>query len=317
MIGVVVPSNRPDRLAAWEAAWAPRLGEARLYVVRDEPATWAEIARRLGEDAWIIPRRTDAIRSWGLLQAAWDGCTEILTLDDDCLPAGQAVAELVAPLARRWMPGHADGTSPWLSTLHGLPPRGLPEAYIARTAAHMGYWSGVPDLDGLTQLAHPGPAWPEVTFAPAGRVPRGRLFPCCGMHVAFTAEALPAAWFGLMGDHLTEPRAWGVHRAGDIWMGLMLKTVADALGWAVSIGGTWVHHSRASDPLRNFAQESVAREIHEWLWTRFQPLALTATTWADAVLEAAQTIVLPETDYWRAWRRGYAIWVRLLEEPLP
>lgn len=321
MIGVVVPSNRPVELLAWQNAWLPLIeaAGARLYLVRDEPTTWAEIRDRLGDDAWIIPRRTDAIRAYGFLRAAWDGCDRILTLDDDCLPAGQTVAQLVAPLDRIWLPDWADGDS-WLSTLQGLPPRGLPQAFVAPTMIHMGFWQGVPDLDGITQLAHPGPTWPEVRFATPGRVPPPTYFPMSGMHLAFRVEALPALWFGLQGDHLWEERSWGVHRYGDIWAGLLAKTVADALGQAVSIGGTTVHHQRASDPATNAIREAPGRAIHEWLWRRFEALNLstvTQETWADTTRAVAQGLDLPQTPYWTAWRQGIVRWTHLCEDPIP
>src|SRR5687767_13627884 len=88
MIAVVCPSNRPDSLARWEREWKSEFDrpDVRVYVVRDEPQTWEQIADTLGDKAWVIPRQTDCVRSWGFLQAYKDGAQVIISLDDDCYP---------------------------------------------------------------------------------------------------------------------------------------------------------------------------------------------------------------------------------------
>jgi len=49
---------------------------------------WEDIDRDLGEVSWIIPRRTDCIRSYGYLKAYQEFPDMVLTLDDDCYPSG-------------------------------------------------------------------------------------------------------------------------------------------------------------------------------------------------------------------------------------
>lgn len=49
--------------------------------------SWKEIDADLGKDAWIVPRRTDAVRNYGFLLAAREKPDMIVTLDDDCYPS--------------------------------------------------------------------------------------------------------------------------------------------------------------------------------------------------------------------------------------
>src|SRR5262245_22081201 len=76
---VVVASNRPDRLAQFLRARAEELANATIHVVHDGPEppppdaggvrhhSWPTIDADLGEHAWIIPRGTGCVRSYGCL----------------------------------------------------------------------------------------------------------------------------------------------------------------------------------------------------------------------------------------------------------
>jgi hypothetical protein len=148
---VVIPTNRPDELTKWTEAWRPYLEGVALYVVHDDADTWARIDAALGEDAWIIPRRTDCIRSWGYLLAHRDGAEYTITLDDDCYPHGDAFAEHVRALTTPVEP------VTWGRTIPDLMTRGLPRT---RTVAiNHGLWTGIPDLAGRDQLSGYGRGW--------------------------------------------------------------------------------------------------------------------------------------------------------------
>jgi hypothetical protein len=97
---VVVPNHLPhlDFLKEWD-----ELRDVPIIVVQDGPDaeeptipagfnvdlyTWDDIDLELGKNAWIIPRRTSAVRSFGFLKAwqAHERFDTILTLDNDCYP---------------------------------------------------------------------------------------------------------------------------------------------------------------------------------------------------------------------------------------
>lgn len=114
---IVVPTNREKNarefLEAWEKEFTFNervLNETptskttaadlrRVIVVEDNPertfalpdwvthVSWKEIDADLKDDAWIIPRRTGAIRNYGnLLASRIPGLDMIVNLDDDCMP---------------------------------------------------------------------------------------------------------------------------------------------------------------------------------------------------------------------------------------
>lgn len=303
VIAVIVPSNRPERKDAWLDAWAEELSDGRcdLYWIDDDRTTWTELDRRLGSKSWVIPRRTDCIRSWGFLQAYWDGADHFITLDDDCFP--HTPDYVTSHL------GILDHPGGWISTISGLVPRGMPRnQYRSVVGISHGLWSNVPDLDGATQLITPTP----YRYDPVNQwIPAGMFFPMSGMNLAWKRELTPAMWFGLQGQDPTG-RPWGYERFGDIWCGLFAKRVCDHLGYAVHSGHPLVRHDRASDPVKNELAERPGKEVNESLWQRVASPRLSARTVGSAYRELAGQVDLPNTPYWDKWRAGVEIWTDLL-----
>ena len=217
-----------------------------MIVVEDNPersfalpggvrhVSWKEIEADLGSDAWIIPRRSDAVRNYGFLLAAREKPDLIVTLDDDCYPSDAPGTPEENFLKAHWRMLETPGSDlPVLDTMFAavLPvrPRGFPKiGRDVRTVVNHGLWNGVPDLDGETQLRNEGL---RVTFPPHSvQVPSGVLFPMCGMNLSFRPEALPIAYYLPMGQG--QP----YHRFADIWCGWILKKVCDHLGWSVRSG---------------------------------------------------------------------------------
>lgn len=312
---IVVPTVREQCMAQFLAAWEPEFAGVELVVVEDNPTRsfelrtsadvshycWQDIEAQLGDDAWIVPRRTDCVRSFGYLEAWRRQPDMIVTLDDDCLPPASGPRGFLAAHWQRLEQGGRDGA--WVSTTTGTVPRGVP--YLARTrqtrcVVNHGLWTNVIDYDAVTQLAQvrtPTPvAFPDQT------IPRGAYFPMCGMNLAWRPELTPAMYFLLMG------RDWGVDRFGDIWCGLFVKRITDHLGLAVNSGSPTVHHARASNVWANLRKEAPGMERNETLWQLVDRTVLTANTvlgcyrqLADAVGRAAAT-----TDDWFA-RAGAAM----------
>ena len=51
--------------------------------------SWEDIGKELGDLEWIIPRRSDTVRSFAYWKAWKLGYKHILTLDDDCYPPSE------------------------------------------------------------------------------------------------------------------------------------------------------------------------------------------------------------------------------------
>ena len=322
-ITVVVPTIRAHSIERFVDEWSPQLDGRRLIVVEDNPTktfrlprrrglehyAWNDIDRRLGNDSWIIPRRSDCVRSFGYLLAAQRRCDVIVTLDDDCYPekgANSDHLEMMAQALERTWP-----TDRWINTLDGdVHPRGFPydirERRIA-TVIHHGLWSQNPDLDARTQLARPT----YMTRPARGirRIPTGAFFPMCGMNLAFRPEWVPAMYFLLMGRG-AKGKPWPYDRFGDIWAGIFAKKVADHLGLAVSSGAPSVHHARASNPEVNLRKETPGYPINERLWKVVDRIHLTETTPAAAYSELAAKLTM-RGAYWDKLRIAMRAWTRL------
>ena len=170
---------------------------------------------------------------------------------------------------------------------------------------HVGLWRGNPDLWASTQ------ATPESRRAAAsvcyreGVIPRGRFAACSSMNLSFSAHLAPAMWFGLQG------RAHGFDRFGDIWAGVMAKKILDHLGGALTVGGPYVNHTRASDLEESLAKEKAGLPYHRIYWEMIDRLTLRTTTVSDCVLEIADELARMGV-YFATLARGYRRWVELV-----
>jgi reversibly glycosylated polypeptide len=75
-----------------------------------------DIDRELGNDAWIIPRKTDCVRSYGYFKAWQKKPDMMIILDDDCYPHEGGNDFIATHWARLT---HAGETTAWVSTLDG------------------------------------------------------------------------------------------------------------------------------------------------------------------------------------------------------
>lgn len=317
---VVVPTIREDCLKRFLDEWRDDLCGARIIVVEDNPErsfdaggadhySHAEIDRDLGEDSWIIPRRSSAIRSYGTLIAVRGGAEFIWHLDDDCYPEpgrrGSYLTELRDILTALAPPAS------WWNTLDGIYPRGYP--YGIRAAerpvmAHHGLWSNVPDLDGRTQLAMPGFRLPPAEHAE--HVPPGLFFPMCGMNLAFRGEAARLFYMLLMGRSQAGT-PFPFDRFDDMWAGLLVKRIMDHLGWAVTSGAPSVEHSRASDAERNARIEAPGIEAHERLWPVIAGADLTGSDAADCYRQLSAVVAGFGDGYWPLLGAAMTRWADL------
>lgn len=274
-IAVVVPTYRPESLMVFKAAWGPLLARhsAQLVVVHDgnkPTVNGMSVEAVLGaEDADLIYNHSDVVRNLGFAYVAryLPEAEVIVTLDDDVLPEGDTLQAHLNALARRYPLG-------WMSTMSEYV-RGVP--YGVRDEAPCmvshGVWRGVLDWDAPTQLVLGAErdATPHI-----GAIPRGVLFPLCGMNVAFKREVLPWMYFAPMGPSV------GVDRFGDIWCGVHLKRACDQRGWAIATGYAVVRHERASNVYTNLQKEARGLQLHEGRWLEVEGGEAYMTGYAEA-----------------------------------
>lgn len=268
-IACVIPTIRPEQYDRFIDAWLPLIeqhhvilitvwdGDTPLAICEGDKATAAEL---LGPDADLIYNYSDVCRNLGFayVAARLPDVTHILTLDDDCFPRGDTIADHLAALDRRY-------SLSWMSSSPDASPRGMPYGVRNEAQAYVshGVWYGNFDWDAQTQLDN-GNA-PIDSFY-QGPIPKGVLFPFCGMNVMVRREALPLFYFAPMGPRASlDGQIWD--RFGDIWLGITLKRALDRRNWAMVSGYAAVEHTRASDVQINLKKEATGLEWNERFWS--------------------------------------------------
>lgn len=319
----------------WLDAWRCQLKETRVILVEDSPSknfdlnttgyshfehyAWNDIDRDLGGNSWIIPRRSSAVKSYGFLKATGD---ITWTLDDDCFPEPtfdwcNYVRSIEATMT------YGLSEHEWTNTLPSeslLFPRGYP--YDIRNNKPVkvwhGLWSNIPDLDGVTALDYPEFRTDPVIGVKV--IPHGKMFPMCGMNLAFKPEMLPAMYFQLQGHEHTSSglEKMPFDRFDDIWAGLFVKKVLDHKGWLAVSGGPSIVHTKESDPQARVTKEAPGIKVHEHLWRHVANISLSDfTTVGDCYLVLANGIEefaredTARKYYWYKLARAMRTWTEL------
>jgi reversibly glycosylated polypeptide / UDP-arabinopyranose mutase len=288
---LVIPSIRADSWNRFVKEWTPKglFDEVDVYLVEDNPVytfashrygkgalnhfCWLDIEKMFQDRSWIIPRRSDTVRSFGYYLAWYRGYEYIWTLDDDCYPykySAGAFSDIKTH--KEALQGKAQ--SKWFNTLRDVKPRGIPYYNQGKVASYVnhGLWEGVLDFDAPTQLVDPRP---EDEVIETRIVPTGQYFPMCGMNVMWRREATVLMYHLLMGqieqkksmkDEETKLQKLLFDRFGDIWCGIFMKKIADILSMPVTSGIPYIHHDRASNPFANLKKEAYGLEVNEKLW---------------------------------------------------
>ena len=315
---IVLPTIREESLVQFAHEWRTGFADATVIVVEDNARKsfpidrdgWQhfcheDIDRELGADAWIVPRKTDCVRSFGILKALEMGAEVIVSLDDDCYPAA-AYPNLIETHVQRLMaPEPAES---WFSTCTHFKPRGIP--YFASTrslpvAVNHGLWEDVPDFDAPTQLLHQRlgfeAGWIDAT------VPKGLYYPMCGMNVAFRRAIAPCFYFLLMGQ------GYPFDRFGDIWSGIIAKKVCDHLNFGVRTGAPAIRHARASNVWKNLIKEAPGLEWNEQFWQAVDNVVLTGTTASACYTEVADGVATLAHPYFTELASAMKTWARLCD----
>jgi Reversibly glycosylated polypeptide len=266
-VDVILMEDNPER------TFAGLTGEMMNYGDNITHLCWEDIDKH--EWSWIIPRRSDTVRSFGYLRAFNEGYDYLMTLDDDCYPNPDYpnLDELHKSMLTR---------TKWFNTLNNVRPRGVPYMNLGERKVHInhGIWTGILDYDAPQQLVNPVP---EVYSHDNRIVPSGAYHPFCGMNAMWRREVMVLSYHLLMGKWKptmvmdgSEDKdllcALPFDRFGDIWCGIIQKKICDHLGYAVSTGTPYIHHDRASSPFTNLRKEANGIEVNEWFWKKIDDI---------------------------------------------
>lgn len=311
---LVVPTNGAERLRELLQAWTPWPWDEVIVVVDgpevfDVPADprlrqfcWGDIDAALPTPQ-VISRRDSAVRSFGFWRAWADGADVVLTLDDDCFPAGDD-----------WLAGHLRNlyaTPRWESSVPALRVRGIPYrdlGILTGVALSVGLWTGVPDFDAISTLARAGgPA--SIGDVRTRVMSSDAFFPMSGMNLAFPRWAAPLMLFAPMGDG----QPFG--RFDDIWCGLVVQHVCRHLRLPIVCGHPYVDHRRASDPIANLVKEAPGVAANETLWRTLDAITLTAGDPLGCMAEVGAALRGQDDPYLAGWGQAVGWWCELFGAP--
>jgi len=337
-ITIIVPTIRKNSINRFLKEWRREFFEnkkfdVQLIVIEDNPKktfklkqkklihySWENIEKDLGKNSWIIPRRTDCIRSYGYWKAWQQKPDMIVTLDDDCYPLKNYFSgerKQKGFLEAHWKKLYGGMTieeESWISTIKDLRPRGLPyqkrtkERTYKNIILNHGLWYNVPDLDGKTQLSTKKVSGLS-NYAINQIIPKNKYYPMCGMNLAWKPEATPALYFLLMGQN-KNGKYWGFDRFGDIWSGIIFKKITDRLEYNISSGNPIIWHDRASNALVNLKKETLGLKVNEYFWKAIDEIKLTKNNFKNCYKEIAQKLPL-KNKYWTKLKKSMQIWTNL------
>jgi len=318
---IVVPTIREESIKKFIELWHPIIANCRLIVVEDNPTktfdikfgehyAWEDIEADLGNDSWIIPRRSSAIRNYGFLKALESPTDAIITLDDDCYPVDDTF--ISTHLKNLYDESYIDR---WFSSdkggrhLRGLPYRN--KCTKVNIVLSMGSWQLNPDLDAIHQLASIADFEPYV-----GIVPKDKYFPLCSMNFAFKPEYIGVFYQSLSGED-SKGNKYPYNRFEDIWSGIIFKRLCDKFNLYCHLGTPQIIHHRASDPLVNLEKEAHGIITNEKFWNYIDELYLIKENPDDCYCEIGEYLIrrppIEGEDYWEKLGKAMQIWNTLVK----
>ena len=85
-------------------------------------------------------------------------------------------------------------------------------------------------------------------------------------------------------------KTYGFDRFGDIWAGVILKKIADHLGYSINSGSPAIKHLRASNVWANLRKEAPGLGINETFWAAVDAVPLRGSTFRECYREIANGI---------------------------
>lgn len=282
----------------------------------------------------VIPPRSHAETSFGLLLAYEGEYDMIVFIDDDTYPwAGDFLGTHWKALNE--VDGVATSNAKWINVTDSYYPRGYPygervnPTYFAHKGEtpsefvlNQGLWTKVPDMNAVDILARggldgrtKGKANLDGNFA----VDYGNYATVCSMNLAFRPEIIPA-FYQL---YMSREAPYGIDRFDDIWSGVFLKKILDHLGKGMVYGyPLCVHDKYPRDVFRDVKAEMEGIIINETLWKVVDEIELTESDYLNCYAELALELLgnkgrfhLP--DYIEFMCRKMIRWTKLMEKIEP
>ena len=319
-IAVVVPTVQKHLAEAFIEQWSLWLKDVSLYLIEDSHnplaeiyssvvtrLTWQEIEDDLGDQAWIIPMKTSAIRSYGIWKAWRSGAEYIVTLNDNCFPIDGA----------NFFEGHLNAlnsesqTEQWFSPFSQFKGKGFPyeKSSLSRPVKlNMGYCKGSPVLDAQAALAHSREEKEEVSQDIS--VPAGQYFPFSAANSAFHRDIAPLMYFHLMGQGNDQ----GVDGFGDAWCGVIVKKILDHLNFGVHCGGATVKRISSDNLWQKLEAELPAMRLNESFWRRVHRIQLTSADPVECLRQIAKHMVTWEEEFFKRNAKAMMLWTNLFCE---
>lgn len=237
--------------------------------------------------AKVIPNKCSAEKSIAFLKAWLEDPNLVIMIDDDTYPAKEydfigTHFEALNSLSDRVVGSDNSWFNPLkclkLNTENEIFSRGFPyelrkpiNYYIRSDASkkvvlNQGLWFNVPDLDAITILYEGGMNGIPRTKSIALLKERVILEPgtyttLCAMNVSFLPKIIPAFYQLQMGGESK------IDRFDDIWSGIFIKRIIDAMEERMALGAPPVFHDKTPRPVfQSLYSELDGIVINEELW---------------------------------------------------
>lgn len=310
---IVVPTIRTDRINTFLNIWEQELKDYTMLLIEDNAEktitienknykniihlSHVDIDNDLGENSWIISKKTSAVCSYGFYKAYQMGFDVVIKMDDDIIIrdlnfVNNHLKQLFKPRPLHFMNPFVGGY-----------PRGFPyHDRVNETFLNYGLAEYILDYDAQTQILDQK----STVKTEQIDVPYGVLAPICGMNISVYRDAIPALYFGLQGS------VYGLDRFDDIWAGLFLKKVMDMRGHVISIGEPLITHGRLSNIMTNLDKEAGGMLFNEELYNQLKDLKLKGTfSYKQGFKLLASKLKLSDKTYENKLRNAMFTWADL------
>lgn len=270
---------------------------------------WFE-ERNLKNFSDVIPNKSHAETSFGLLWMLENGFEYGVFIDDDTLPHqndhfGMHINNLNFSGNIKLVSSDKN----WVNVLHenfkrhALYPRGYPyskmneknsikNADIKNVVISQGLWVNIPDLDAVRilmggDLNGQSNVLTEVSdFQENFIVDKNNYLTISSMNLAFRKEIIPAFYQLPMDDN-----QWKIGRFDDIWSGILIKKACDILGKNIINGSPLCIHNKAPrNTFKDLNVEVPALDINEKLWEIIDKVEISSKNYFDIYQSIAECL---------------------------
>jgi hypothetical protein len=255
----------------------------------------------------IIPYNSDNRRNIGYLMAVESGADIIILVDDDNYPIESVDFLKEHSVVGKIIDFNAiSDESKWFNVCSMIKfnperkvyPRGYPYSKrfkdgkiskvekTGKIIINEGLWTCDPDIDSITRLTEDIKGV-EVSSENVV-LDMGTFSPINSQNTAFYRDALPCAYFVLMGGNIN---GLVIERYGDIWFGYFAKKVIDHMNGYVRFGSPVAIHKRNThNILKDLKQEFWAIQFSEYLVEFIENVKLTTNTYSLCYIELADKL---------------------------